>query len=488
MQRAPLSPRSRGTGRALTAFAAGLGALALSVSCSSDGGTPPITVASVVITAPTVAPTFQTLGRTSQFGAEARTASNTIVPGLTPIWSSSDPAVASVSASGLVTALLNGTTNIRASASGVESTSLLVTVAQVADATVITPAAVQFGAVGSTRALAAVSRDSSGAPIPGAPTITWTRVGDGATASVSAAGLVTALAVGTSDTAVATIGSKSAKAPISVTQVAANILVTVSGTDTLQTTGRTRTYSATVRDSQSNPIAGAAAVTWSSTAPAVATVASNGVATAIADGNTNVRATLGAVIGERLLTVRRYAAVFDLAPLSATISTPAGTQLFTLDARDSTDVVLPATWLSRSPSIASLSPAAGASTTVSGVGNGATFVLVAAGTRTDSANVTVSGQVTIPLTAGVSVGNNFFRSVNNLTQNMAIDTVAVGGTVTWTWLAVTDHNVESTGSPSFVSGPIQQTGTFQRTFSAAGIYQYDCSIHGAQMTGQIVVR
>jgi plastocyanin len=49
--------------------------------------------------------------------------------------------------------------------------------------------------------------------------------------------------------------------------------------------------------------------------------------------------------------------------------------------------------------------------------------------------------------------------------------------------------VQSTGSPSFASGPIQSGGgsTFQVTFAAPGVYAYDCAVHGQSMTGRIVV-
>jgi plastocyanin len=96
-----------------------------------------------------------------------------------------------------------------------------------------------------------------------------------------------------------------------------------------------------------------------------------------------------------------------------------------------------------------------------------------------------------PTTAAVTVGNIFFRSSRNSTSP-AVDTVAVGGTVTWTWVATgaEPHSVRSTGSPSFTSSPVL-TGngeSYDFNFSTAGTYQYDCSVHGAQMTGRIVVR
>jgi plastocyanin len=98
----------------------------------------------------------------------------------------------------------------------------------------------------------------------------------------------------------------------------------------------------------------------------------------------------------------------------------------------------------------------------------------------------------IPTQALVRVGNVFFTSARNGSSNPAVDTVAVGSDVAWVW-GNTDqvsHSVRSLGSPGFSSSAVQ-TGSGKShvvTFSAAGTYQYDCAVHGAQMTGRIVVR
>jgi len=97
-----------------------------------------------------------------------------------------------------------------------------------------------------------------------------------------------------------------------------------------------------------------------------------------------------------------------------------------------------------------------------------------------------------PSTAAVTVGNNVFRSGHNGSANAAVDTVAVGGTVTWTWTNTgsVPHSVQSQGSPGFTSSAVQ-TGdgsTYQLVFSTAGTYQYDCAVHGTAMSGRIVVR
>lgn len=96
-----------------------------------------------------------------------------------------------------------------------------------------------------------------------------------------------------------------------------------------------------------------------------------------------------------------------------------------------------------------------------------------------------------PATANVTVRNNLFRSDHNSTTNPAVDTVAVDGTVTWTWVmtGLVAHTVTSEGSPSFTSsGPVAGPGqTYSFKFLSPGRYDYACAIHPV-MTGRIVVR
>jgi len=94
----------------------------------------------------------------------------------------------------------------------------------------------------------------------------------------------------------------------------------------------------------------------------------------------------------------------------------------------------------------------------------------------------------VPTTVAVEVGDNFFKSSRNGSSNPAVDTVAVGGSVTWTWSGSNSHSVRSTGSPSFTSSAIMTSGSYSFTFNTAGTYTYDCAVHGASMTGTVVVR
>ena len=85
-----------------------------------------------------------------------------------------------------------------------------------------------------------------------------------------------------------------------------------------------------------------------------------------------------------------------------------------------------------------------------------------------------------------------FTSAHNGSRNPAVDTVAVGGTVTWTWDANSGlydgHSVHSVGTAKFASSAVLSSGTYAVKFDTAGVYQYDCAVHGSAMSGTVVVR
>jgi plastocyanin len=82
-----------------------------------------------------------------------------------------------------------------------------------------------------------------------------------------------------------------------------------------------------------------------------------------------------------------------------------------------------------------------------------------------------------------------FVSSHNGSQNPAVDTIPVGGTVTWTWTGSLPHSVQSLGSPDFTSSSVKTGGgTYAVVFDTPGTYQYDCAVHGTAMRGTIVVQ
>ena len=91
----------------------------------------------------------------------------------------------------------------------------------------------------------------------------------------------------------------------------------------------------------------------------------------------------------------------------------------------------------------------------------------------------------------VTVGNIFFRSVHNGSQNPAVDTIAAGDSITWAWNAAGSHSIQSTGIPDIFRNSVVMSGandTYTVTFRTPGTYTYQCAVHGAAMTGRIVVQ
>jgi plastocyanin len=67
-------------------------------------------------------------------------------------------------------------------------------------------------------------------------------------------------------------------------------------------------------------------------------------------------------------------------------------------------------------------------------------------------------------------------------------TIQVGQSVTWNWVSGL-HSVVSDSTPeAFAASPAQSSGQFTVTFATAGSYPYHCGIHGAMMSGTVVVQ
>lgn len=216
-----------------------------------------------------------TVGQSQGFTAIVSNTDNTAVT-----WSSSTPAVASVSATGTVQALSAGTTNITATsvADGSKTGVAVVTVVAAPAPTIqlIPPSATV--SVNGTLQLIVLVTNSAG-------TTTFTS-SNAAVASVSASGLVTALTVGTT-TITAQNGTAIATSQITVVAGTPPPTVTVTITPTSPTIADNGTvqFTATVTNATNT------AVTWSSSNTAVATISDGGLATGQSPGVTTITAT-----------------------------------------------------------------------------------------------------------------------------------------------------------------------------------------------------
>ncbi|MCC6931412.1 MAG: Ig-like domain-containing protein [Gemmatimonadaceae bacterium] len=132
---------------------------------------------------------------------------------LAPAWSSQDGTIASVNASGVVTALAAGSTSIVASIRGVQALAQVTVMAPVASVRA-TPASASL-VTGESLQLSATPLDAQGGALAGR-TVSW-QSGDASIATVSASGLVTAITPGGPVTVTASSEGRSAAVAITVT-------------------------------------------------------------------------------------------------------------------------------------------------------------------------------------------------------------------------------------------------------------------------------
>ena len=216
------SPASSARPFALPRHRSGVSAALVACAALACGGEdepvapPPPPVATAVEVAPAMA-ALSAVGATVQLAATVRDQDGNAMTGASVTWASGASAVATVNATGLVTAAGNGSATITAT-SGSASGTASVTVAQAAAAATLTPDSVHLTAIGETAQLMAEVTDANGNAISDAA-VSWSSA-DEAVATVDEAGVVTAVANGAT-TVTATSGDASASAAVTVMAEAA---------------------------------------------------------------------------------------------------------------------------------------------------------------------------------------------------------------------------------------------------------------------------
>jgi uncharacterized protein YjdB len=331
-------------------------------------------------------------GNTTQVTAALSDASGNPVTGVTVTWSSSSTGVATVSASGLVTLVKQGTASITASASGVTATiGATVSAAPVASIG-LTPTSIS-GVAGSTTQVTAVPKDASGNTVSG-QTVSWTS-SNASAANVSSGGLVTLIKQGTA-TITASDGSISATLGVTVSApaIAAIMLApaTVSGVP-----GNAMQLTATAQDASGNPISGAA-MTWSSSSSATASVSSSGMVTLVKQGTATVTVASGGKTATAAVTVNPAAAPavasVSVSPTTASLTTGQSVQL-TATADDASGNVITGaavSWSSSSAGEATVS----ATGLVQALTAGTVIITATSGGHVATANVKVTAATTPP--------------------------------------------------------------------------------------------
>ena len=382
-------------------------------------------------------------------------------------WSSNNSDVATVSATGVVTAVRAGTAGITAVSEG-RSGIATVTVVVPPVASVTVSLASSTIAVGSTTQATATTKDANGQVLTGRA-VSWSS-DNTSVATVSTAGLVTAVSVGSANITAASEGRNgSATVTIVSTAVAS---VTVSLRASIIGVGWTTLATATTKDAAGNVLVGRS-VTWSSDNTSIATVNTIGVVTGVAIGSANITATSEGQSGFAGITVAPELG-FGSSGEKIRIVDIGGVFTPTLSGPSSGTT----TFVSRATSVATVD----AQGTITGVGEGQVWVAATApGWLADSVYVIVPRTSTGPVLRSDLTTFNV-KPGSTLVINIILDTrsTPIGGA---------ELSVGYTTSPTIFTG-----GTWSATGSPApivsnlqgGVFRLSLA-SGSPLTGQLAI-
>jgi len=307
-------------------------------------------------------------------------------------WNTSDSAIASMAGAGKVTAVGGGTVIVTATSGKVQALATLqVTSAAVNLASIaVSPAAsslpvntsLQFTATGtykdgSTRDLTALVNWSSSSTT---------------TATVNAAGLAVGGAAG-STTISASLGTIKGSTSLTVTApTISSIVVTPDGL-TLGI-GISQQYTATAIYSDGSTQDLVSGVSWSSSAPGVASINSSGLAATLSAGAATITAHVGSLTDTTLLTVvAAHLVSLSVSPAPVSIAVGTNQQFSAVGSFDdgSTQLLPSVAWSSSSSAVATIN-SAGLATTV---GTGTATITATSGSVNGTAALTVTGATVV---------------------------------------------------------------------------------------------
>ena len=425
-----------------------VGTVQVAASSGGRSGIAQVTVTTTPVASIVVAPTNKSLlvEQSFQFTAETRDGSGNVLTGRPITWSSNNEDVATVSASGLVTALAAGGAIITASSEG-RSAPASITVTAIPVASVALKPNSQVLVEGQTAQLQAQPLDADGNPLVGRVVLWFTN--NASVATVTSTGLVTAQSQGNA-TITATSEGKSATTAVTVNQRGPNAVI-VTPAQLLVEEGKTMPLTVQVLDDLGREIPNSV-VAFTTSDATVASVSSTGVVTGVVPGKATISATSGGKTGTAEVTV-------TATPVASVVVTPAQPTLVvgrtvTLTAQALSASGQPlmgrtVTWSSSTPSIADVTTSGG----VIAASAGSAVVFASIDGVLGWANVTVVpvpvASVTVsPATTSVAMGQT---SQLSAVLRDASGNVLTGRVVSWSSSQTSIATVTSAGVVTGVS-------------------------------------
>ena len=309
-------------------------------------------------------------------------------------WSSSDSNVASVSGTGMATAVTFGVVTVTAQSGSLQATATVNVSSAGANLTAISiaPAGASIP-VHTTQQFTATGSYSDGSSRDLTGLVSWGSSSTAA-ATIDVHGLLTGVAAG-STTISAALGSVTKSTTVTVTApTIASISVTPVGLTLGIGINQQYTATATYSDGSTQDLV--SGVTWSSSSTSVATINSSGLANTLAAGTTTITATAGSLSDTSTLTiVPAHLTSIDVSPATPSIAVGT-TQQFTAVGNfdDGSTQLLPSVTWSSSPIGISTIDAFGLATAV---GTGTTTISATSGSVTGTATLTVSTATLVSL-------------------------------------------------------------------------------------------
>jgi hypothetical protein len=475
---------SSNTAKALISNAAGsegiagslaTGSTTITHTCGAINGSTTLTVTAATLSSITVTPVNPSLaiGFNLQFtatGIFSDSSTQDLTEDGTCSWSSSVPGNATVSSAagsrGLATPVSTGSTTIMHTCGAVSGSTTLTVTNPTLMGVSVTPASPSIAnGTGSQFTATGTFSDSTTQDIT--TQVTWSSSATGVATISNAAGsegyasgvgagssTITATHAGTGKTDTTTLAVTNAT--LSSIAVTPNGAVAI-GYGTTQQFTAIGTYSNGATQNITD------LVTWSSSAPGFATISnvagSNGLATSVSAGTTNVSATLGAVTSNtaslevRIITLQSIA----VTPANPTV-TASGTQQFyatgTFNDGTQQDLTTQVTWTSADTAVAIVSNVGGSQGVATAVGtNGQTATITATRSGISGGTLlTVASDVTAPtlLSAALQPGNRV-RIVYSEPISVSQATTIANYRITTTVAGLCSDNSNFTGSSTAVN-------------------------------------